>query len=418
MSLVIPVGYNSEMSSCTKIGYEVSGDIPSGYRSSICGPCDSGDCCRWMPIPGIPCPDDCICCPHPSGTILYGNNAEFGVSLSDPGDLSGNKNHFYFADDNGDNKISGYGAHFNSNLVLGLVSMVDDAGEEYFSTQPYANEDAPNTFGDVILHEVTLVTNLGKNATICNNMPFPGPSCSGYPSVKYYAESGVFENTPTPVPTVTQLSPSFCEWQQLTTLTTSERTETTHITTRPTNDPTYTNTNTDVLIGDDGTTFKKLTDTPAGQTPDPDGGVTSYPWWMGGIQQNETSTAAGQTDTTYLGRIVESFTPTPTPMWLDTTVRTTTRDFYTFFYTSYVTTNEMNTLTKKTTEVSDSPPWNAYVSINGQPTTASGESPNLVTYDPNPYYVDTTPIKEGISKEDAEALKAQLEEAGATVEVK
>ena len=29
-----------------------------------------------------------------------------------------------------------------------------------------------------------------------------------------------------------------------------------------------------------------------------------------------------------------------------------------------------------------------------------------------------TTIKEGISKEDAEALKAQLEEAGATVEIK
>ena len=58
---------------------------------------------------------------------MYGNNAE-----DFSGDLISNKNHFYFANDNGDNIISGYGNYFNPNLKLGLVSMVDDAGEEYF----------------------------------------------------------------------------------------------------------------------------------------------------------------------------------------------------------------------------------------------------------------------------------------------
>ena len=361
------------MSSCTKIGYEVSGDIPSGYRSGPCDPCDSGDCCRWMPIPGIPCADDCICCPHPSGTIRYADNGE-----DFSGDLTSNKNPFYFAEDNGDNVISGYGKYFNSVLVAGLVSVVDDAGDEYFSTHPYAFPETSNVFSMVTFHEVTLFTYLGKNASVCGPGRWNDSSCSGYPMVKYYAESGVFENTPTPVTTQTQLSPSFYTYNTQTYTTTTERTETTHITTRPTNDPTFTDTNTDVLIGDDGTTFKKLTDTPAGQTPDPDGGLTSY-MFGGGVHQNQTSTAAGQTDTTYLGRIVESFTPTPTPMWLDTTVRTTTRDLYTYFTTSWEEANVRGTATSRETEVSNSPPWKPYVSIQGQPTTASGESPNLVT---------------------------------------
>ena len=102
--------------------------------------------------------------------------------------------------------------------------------------------------------------------------------------VKYYAESGVSENTPTPVTTQTQLSPSFTIFSQLTFAVEGRETKTNYVTTRPTNDPTFTDTNTDVLIGDDGTTFKKITDTPAGTTDDPDGGYLGL-----------TSTAAGQT---------------------------------------------------------------------------------------------------------------------------
>ena len=77
-------------------------------------------------------------------------------------------------------------------------------------------------------------------------------------------------------------------------------------------------------------------------------------------------------------------------MWLDTTSRSTTEPYYSYYYSYWTSTNERDTVTSRETEVTGSPPWNAYVSINGQPTTASGESPNLVTDDPNPYYVDTT----------------------------
>lgn len=327
------------MSTCEKIGYAYSGEIPQGYRATVCDPCDNtGECCKWISFSGFHCPTGCLCCPHPTGAVMFANNPDSNLNDS-------YANPSYYFVDNPVTKLSGYNDNSPSQIDLGLISMVDDAGIEYMSELRYAvAENDSFNYGNVF--RLTISSPMEKNKEMCTTY-----GCSGAVEMGYWHSGNQPETTPTPALTLTEGSPSFItESTWFATQTNLGTTTTRFETQRNTNDPTYTDTNTAKITGDDGTVFRTFTSTASGTTEGT------------GYLNHSLTTPAGTTDTSIDGVIQECFTPTPTPMYIDTTSKSTITYGLKYTTSNWATTNEHNTYTQAETPVQDSPSWNPFVS--------------------------------------------------------
>jgi hypothetical protein len=339
------------MSTCAKIGYSFEGERPSGYRSSLCDPCEDGSgCCNWISFPGFHCPTGCLCCPHPTGAIMWANiTADWATGIDD------NQTGPYYFVDKAENKLSGYSpiqppgggtASTPTQIDLGLISLVDDMGVEYMHELQLGG--GLHNYGGSYTHGFTLgnvfrlliSSQMDQNADMCTTTNAYGAPCSGAVSVAYWHSGFVAEMTPTPVWTRVVGDPSSVNWWTYwATQTNSASIFTTSTAyTRAPGDPTWTDTNTPII-----NPYRTMTDTAAGQTA----GL--------GYHGHMTSTPAGQTDTSIPGVVQESYAPTPTPSYID--IRDTEASGYNQFntYVETSSTNWVDLLVIENTPVTGSP---------------------------------------------------------------
>lgn len=313
------------MSACSKIGYEYSGNKPAGYRSSMCDPCETGqDCCKWVKFNGFDCDEKC--CPHPTGAIMFAGGVD--------DDLIDGFLPYYYRD-HPVTELTGYNTYKPSFIDLGFISIVDDEGTEYMSELPPAWE-TNDVWGHGINYRLSIHSPMVRRGSMCSGL-YPG----------YWHSGNESELTPALTPKTTPLGPPFTtSWWTHTPSVRETQANTTTI--RNTADPTNTDTNTAKIIGNDGTVFRTITSTPSGYTEGT------------GYAGHVTSTAAGQTDTSIIGQLQESFTPTPTNMYLDTTITTFWEGGATT--ENQLTSNMWVTYSSEDTSVADSPVLQPFVS--------------------------------------------------------